>query len=107
MGIATETLRQVPSMDALLRSGPGKKGTERFGRPLLKRALQETLDQVRAEAVGGGPVPEDDAILARALEVASRTFHGMTEVLNATGVLLHTGLGRAPLPRQAATAAAE
>jgi L-seryl-tRNA(Ser) seleniumtransferase len=71
----------------------------------MKRALQEILEGLRAEVANGRPFPSEDVILARALNAVARTFFGLTDVINATGVLLHTGLGRAPLPHQAAHAA--
>ncbi len=103
---AEDSRRSVPSLDALLRSAPGKKATLKFGRPLVKHALQATLSQIRTEAARGGAIPDRDEILAHALGMAARSFYGMTEVINASGVILHTGLGRAPLPRRAADAAA-
>jgi L-seryl-tRNA(Ser) seleniumtransferase len=103
---ARDDRRRVPSIDALLRSVPGKKAAQRFGRPVVKHAIQATLDDVRAEAKRGSPVPPEDAILARAIGAAARSYYGLTEVINASGVLLHTGLGRAPLPARAAQAAA-
>jgi L-seryl-tRNA(Ser) seleniumtransferase len=104
--VARDDRRKVPSIDALLRSVPGKKAAQKFGRPVVKHAIHATLDDVRAEAKRGSPIPPEDAILARAIGAAARAYYGLTEVINASGVLLHTGLGRAPLPARAARAAA-
>jgi L-seryl-tRNA(Ser) seleniumtransferase len=101
-----DTRRSVPSLDALLRSAPGKKATLKFGRPLVKHTLQVALGEIRGAAERGAMVPENDEILARALGEAARSFYGISEVINASGVILHTGLGRAPLPARAAKAAA-
>ena len=98
--------RGVPSLDTLLRSSPGRKGAQKFGRPLVKQALQAVLEQVRRDAARGAGIPSEDQLLARALGEAARNYYGIGEVINATGVLLHTGLGRAPLPKQAIDAAA-
>jgi len=98
--------RAVPSVDVLLRSAAGRKGATKLGRPLVKQALVAALDDVRALAAAGSDVPADKDILARALGEAARSFAGLSEVLNATGVVLHTGLGRAPLPGRSADAAA-
>jgi len=98
--------RSLPSVDALLRSEPGRRAAASLGRPLLKRCLAVTLDEVRADAAGGTEPPSADDILARACQRASRIASGLTPVINATGVILHTNLGRAPLPVDAARAAA-
>jgi L-seryl-tRNA(Ser) seleniumtransferase len=103
---ASEPRRRIPSIDALLRGEPGKRAALALGRPLVKLALQRTLDEVRIGAEAGIPPPPDDEILARALRAASDASTGLTPVINATGVVLHTGLGRAPLPERAALAAA-
>ena len=97
-----EPRRRIPSVDALLRSEPGRRATGTFGRPLVKHALAVTLGQVREAADEGALPPPDDEILARALALASGTASGLVRVINATGVVLHTGLGRAPLPERAA-----
>jgi L-seryl-tRNA(Ser) seleniumtransferase len=103
---AADTRRSVPSLDALLRSAPGKRAIQKFGRPLVKHALQTSLAEVRGQAARGTAVPDEDQILARAVGMAARSYYGITEVINASGVILHTGLGRAPLPNRAAEAAA-
>ena len=96
----------VPSLDALLRSEPGRRAAASLGRPLLKRCVALTLGEVRTAAAGGTEPPSADDILARACQRASRIASGLTPVINATGVILHTNLGRAPLPVDAARAAA-
>jgi L-seryl-tRNA(Ser) seleniumtransferase len=104
--MAVDVRRKVPSVDALLRSDPARRATSSLGRPLLKRMLEDVLAEIRAAAADGTEPPPDEIILARALGRASLTAQGMVSVINATGVILHTNLGRAPLPERAARAAA-
>ena len=94
----TDARRRLPSVDALLRSAPGKKAAERFGRGPIKQAIRTVLDEARSRGDGA---PEPDLLMARAAGLAARAAFGLTPVINATGVVLHTNLGRAPLPRQA------
>ncbi|HXF37911.1 MAG TPA: L-seryl-tRNA(Sec) selenium transferase, partial [Actinomycetota bacterium] len=98
--------RRIPSVDGLLRSDPGRRAAASLGRALLKRTLRIVLDQARAGAEAGREPPGDDVLLARAAEIAARAAAGLGPVINATGVVLHTNLGRAPLPERAAAAAA-
>ena len=103
---ASSTRRGIPSVDALLRSDAGRRAAADFGRPVIRWAVREVLASARADADRGVPPPADDVLLARAAGLAARTSYGLTRVINATGVVLHTGLGRAPLPLSAARAAA-
>src|SRR5215218_10451477 len=105
--MATEARRRISSLDALLRSDAGKHASSTFGRALVKASLARTLSELRAGIARGDEVPNDDVILARALRATALVADGLTRVINATGVVLHTGLGRAPLPPEAARAAAE
>ena len=104
--MAVDVRRKVPSVDALLRSDPARRAASTLGRPLLKRMLEDVLAEVRSAAAEGEDPPPDEVLLARALGRASRAAQGMVPVINATGVILHTNLGRAPLPERAARAAA-
>ncbi|MCI0634635.1 MAG: L-seryl-tRNA(Sec) selenium transferase [Actinobacteria bacterium] len=101
-----EARRRLPSVDALLRSEPGRRASATFGRSLIKHVVSSTLDEIRGEIERGAEPPDDDEILARAIAAASVAANGLVRVINATGVILHTGLGRAPLPDRAADAAA-
>jgi L-seryl-tRNA(Ser) seleniumtransferase len=98
--------RDVPSVDALLRSGPGRRAAGRFGREVVRGAIRAVVEEVRTAAARGREPPEDQIIMARAVNLAARMSLGLSAVINATGVVLHTNLGRAPLPEPAARAAA-
>ena len=104
--MTADARRKVPSLDALLRSEPGRRASASLGRPLLKRTIGFTLREVRTAATEGVDPPSDDELMARAVAMASQIATGLTPVINATGVVLHTNLGRAPLPGSAARAAA-
>jgi L-seryl-tRNA(Ser) seleniumtransferase len=103
---ASDVRRKVPSVDAILRSAPGQRASRTVGRAVLKRTLTAELDVVRAAAANGEEPPIADEILARAVGAAANATHGQTPVINATGVIIHTNLGRAPLARHAVKAVA-
>jgi L-seryl-tRNA(Ser) seleniumtransferase len=92
--------RRLPSVDSLLRSEPGTRASERFGRAVVRRAVRSVLDEARAVA----EPPDAEALLTRAVALAARVSSGLQPVINATGVILHTNLGRAPLPEPAVRA---
>src|SRR5688572_15781338 len=99
------SLRDLPSIEQLLQRATHL--IDRFGRPLTLDALRLTLDEARArfQAKPGVDLPSIDEILAQAESlVTAWTNPTLLPVINATGVILHTNLGRAPL--SAATIAA-
>jgi len=96
--------RAIPSVDTLLRSDPAKRAAERFGRSVVRRAIQVVLDGARGRARGGPP--DEEILLTTALRLAATMSYGLSRVINATGVVLHTNLGRASMPEEAARAAA-
>lgn len=97
-----ETLRQIPSVDRLLTHALTGELIASFGREWTANAFRELLDECREELRAGKPLPTDDALIARAavlLRAQAALFP--VQVINATGVVLHTNLGRAPLSQQA------
>lgn len=94
--------RRIPSVDALLSSGAFEPLQARWGRERVAAVLREVTDAVRAGGArrGAADVPVDDASWWAA-EVGERLRTGdmpsLRPVINATGVVLHTNLGRAPL----------
>ena len=77
---------------------------DRFGRDVVRQAIRLVLDASRSRAVRGREPPPDEILMARAVNLAARMSFGLTGVVNATGVVLHTNLGRAPLPEEAVRA---
>ena len=94
----TDPRRRVPSVDAILRASPVPAGARRR----LTGAIREVLTEARS-AGGDALGPEAYARLARE-RLARRDAPTLRQVINATGVVLHTNLGRAPLAAVALTA---
>ena len=95
----------LPSLDALLRMPAADALLARFGRTATTAALRAELAACRA-AREFPTLPA--AILDAAADALARRFAASQRpVFNLTGTVLHTNLGRAPLPRVAAAAAAE
>lgn len=83
--------RRIPRTDALLRDPRLLEATGRLGPERVKSAVRRAQQQARE-----GAVPPD-AVADAAVALLPRTASGLRPVINATGVLLHTNLGRAPL----------
>jgi L-seryl-tRNA(Ser) seleniumtransferase len=92
--------RSVPRTDALLAEPPLQAAEARLGRALVKHAITRVQERIRA-----GELPAGDAVDA-VLEALPATAASLRRVLNATGVLVHTNLGRAPLSPAAVEAIA-
>jgi L-seryl-tRNA(Ser) seleniumtransferase len=92
------SLRNLPSVEGLLQSA--RKLIDVYGRPLTLNALRLTLDETRAR-IKLDPetaLPSMDVILTQAeSHLSAWTSPTLLPVINATGVILHTNLGRAPL----------
>jgi L-seryl-tRNA(Ser) seleniumtransferase len=101
--------RSIPSVDRLL--GVCTAEVDRFGRTLVTELVRALLDEVRA-GVHPGVVEGERfdhaqflALLRQKLSAACAS--SQCRVLNLTGTVLHTNLGRAVLPQEAASAVAE
>ena len=101
----SESASPLPSVDALLQLPAAEALVARFGRPATLSALRAELAARRA--VRAFPTPADAILDAAADTLARRFAVSQRPVFNLTGTVLHTNLGRAPLPPAAATAAAE
>jgi len=95
-------------MDALLEHPELVARAATLGRPTVLGAAREALEAGRRAVAGGGSVPGVEELAARvAGELDGRWARRTRGVVNATGVVLHTNLGRAPLSAAARAAVAE
>jgi L-seryl-tRNA(Ser) seleniumtransferase len=106
---ATSLQASIPSVDRILRLPAIEALIEAHGRQPVTGAVRETLQEMR-EALAGGEAAEtsDNAVISGVgarLEALARP--SLRAVFNLTGTVLHTNLGRAPLPHEAISAMAE
>jgi len=92
-------LRDLPSVDRLLAQSDELVAA--YGRPLTTHAYRDVLDAARArlrgQANGAAALTPDDLFAQARQRLASLTAPSLRPVINATGVIIHTNLGRAPL----------
>ncbi len=95
-------LRQLPSVEQLLQTRQAAEDITAYGRPLTLEALRQTLAVVRQAFSEQDGLPGEQAILQQARDrLREWTAPSLYPVINATGVVLHTNLGRAPLSQAA------
>ncbi|MCW5969658.1 MAG: L-seryl-tRNA(Sec) selenium transferase [Blastocatellales bacterium] len=108
--MADSRFRKLPSIDAMLRAEVLQPLIADAGRASVREALRETIAQLRSELAAspdGEHSPEGliAGIESRVRERFARRKSTRTRrVINATGVVLHTNLGRAPLGRRSLAA---
>jgi L-seryl-tRNA(Ser) seleniumtransferase len=94
-------LRNIPKVDKVLEWPEIKSLVEEFSRPVVITSIRETLDLARADLLRGDTSRESlqkEAIVEQVRIALARTSTpGLRRVINGTGVVLHTNLGRAPL----------
>ena len=109
MSTRNENLRQVPSVDQLLRTDAARELRDRVGARRATNIARSVIAEIRASVRDGSAEPASNGLLAEAIRRMQATAQresqaGLKAVINATGVLLHTNLGRAPLSQGARTA---
>ena len=98
----SQSAKHLPGVDQLLRSGAGRILIDEFGRTRVARVIAETLSRARRDiATTDLELPSGDTLLANTRSVLSAANPTLKTVLNLTGTILHTNLGRASLPQVA------
>ena len=105
-----QLLRQIPKVDDLLRCPALEPLAAEVPASAVTEAVRQTLDALRADILAGTvtELPLESALCAQIAEVCrTARLPSLRGVINATGVVLHTNLGRACLSRRALAAAAD
>ncbi|MFI5456646.1 MAG: L-seryl-tRNA(Sec) selenium transferase [Isosphaerales bacterium] len=102
-----DALRRLPPVGAVLEHEFLVESVNARGRVTVLRAVREAIEEARRGLRGGVSPPADPESLAlRSREILESQRATLCPVINATGILLHTGLGRAPLADEAIAAVA-
>ncbi|NLV74064.1 MAG: L-seryl-tRNA(Sec) selenium transferase [Chloroflexi bacterium] len=103
-----EALQRLPAVDRTLQTPEAAELTDRYGHAWVVAAIREELDEQRARIRAGEPSIDLSELVGRVRQrLAEQGTPSLQGVINASGVIVHTNLGRAPLSTAAATAAAE
>lgn len=97
-----------PKMDRLLDSIGAKALITEYGRRAVKKAIGEALSKLVDQWRNGDKVPCEETVIAAARSGLKGSFRPvLRRVVNGSGVVLHTNLGRAPIPGEAFSRASE
>lgn len=101
-------LRKLPSVDKLLKQSAMQALLQEHGHDLVVTAIQEVLTNARQAILGGETCPNTETLCTRIAAYLSDMLRpSLYPVINATGVIIHTNLGRAPLSQAAQDAMRE
>jgi L-seryl-tRNA(Ser) seleniumtransferase len=92
-------LRDFPSIEELVQSPELKKGVEQLPRPIAVLAIQQTVDELKVRFKASASPISRKQLFNRLQQVLAITKRRQTtRLINASGILVHTNLGRSPLP---------
>lgn len=98
---------RIPSIERVMACPALESTCRRHGRTIVVQALREVTAEAKARVAAGTPVQDDEALAVQATRRVEQWMRqGPRRVFNLTGTVLHTNLGRAPMPEAAMAAIA-
>jgi len=101
-------LRKIPSVDVLIHTDEVKQWIEKYNRETVVNAIRYVRNELRSEILEQKKVASDEKnlsvenIIKRAQSLLQKKFSpSLKKAINATGIILHTGLGRSVLSQEA------
>ncbi len=108
MHIDQSQFRLLPSVDELLNSPRGQQICRTYPRIRVVHALRTTLNEARVSIHDGTSCPSHEALLLETTRLLEKELRpNLQAVINATGVIINTNLGRAPLSAEALAATSQ
>ena len=93
--------RRLPSVDKLISEERIKLLEEAYPHELVVGLVRQQLERIRLSIAAGNPCPSiDDMVDAVCAQLSALEKPSLRPLINATGVILHTNLGRAPISRE-------
>ncbi|MGB5327769.1 MAG: L-seryl-tRNA(Sec) selenium transferase [Gammaproteobacteria bacterium] len=102
-----DTPNQLPSVDRLLNDPDVASLVRDYGAPLVTRCARNVLESARHQVLAGKPFESGELVDNLGEDVAGAVRPSLIRVINLTGTVLHTNLGRAVLPASAIAAMIE
>jgi len=103
-GVIKETLRQIPSVEKILESPELQSEIREFSHPLVAEVVKRVVKKVREEVKRSRKQVSIQRIIEATKNIVrQQTASALKPVINATGVVLHTNLGRAPLDEESSS----
>ncbi|MBI4848371.1 MAG: L-seryl-tRNA(Sec) selenium transferase [Nitrospirae bacterium] len=98
-----EQLSQLPSVDECLKSAYGEKWLSSYARKTVLRAIREVIESKRKEILSGANADVTIDAISRDIETAIKkhSAYKLRPIINATGIVIHTNLGRSILSDKA------
>ncbi len=95
-------IRKLPSIERILEMSEIQAEVDKYSRVLVTQAVQEVIAIIREQILQGSTCPSGDEMINKIKQhLAQEGLALLQPVINGTGVILHTNLGRAPLSQEA------
>lgn len=110
MTVDNDVLRSIPKIDELLKDARLQQAAIQHGQDVVVDCARTVVGQIRQQLLAGecrSPVEPEQLLQEIVAQIGSATRRHLRPVINGTGILLHTNLGRAVLSEAAAQAAYE
>lgn len=100
-GLPVDKLAKLPAVDSILKYPGISELVKKYGHDVVVHTIRKSLENRRQDLLNGGEKPSQKEIISDIVEGVRRTTgHLLKPVINATGIVIHTNLGRVPFGKK-------